>query len=167
MAARQSTITCESNPSGVHSGICKTSPRLVDVPKIVQHMKRLFELLECVIRPQGADAPTHRASFLQQPRASAPLRRVHEHDRRHAAQLGTLCGLLDLAEPPQRERRPEHHRIKWAEMSCDVNCIYRAGWVTGLGLHKSERVVSERIVGTQANGLIELANGTVVLVLKP
>ena len=84
---------------------------------------------------------------------------------------GTIGSLLDLAEPQQRERphpmRPEHHRIKRAELSCDVSRVYRTPGIAGLALHKCKRVVSERIIGTQTNGLIELANGAVVRVLKP
>ena len=49
---------------------------------------------------------------------------------------GKIGGLLDLAEPQQRERphpmRPEHHRIKRAETSCDVSCVYRASGIAGL-----------------------------------
>ena len=50
--------------------------------------------------------------------------------------FGTIGGLLNLAEPKQRERPhpvcPEHHRIEWAEMGRDISCVYRASGITGL-----------------------------------
>ena len=85
--------------------------------------------------------------------------------------IGTIGGLLNLAEPQQRERprpmRPEHHRIKRAEMKCDVGRVYRARRIAGLTLHECKGVVSEGIIGTQANGLIEPADGAVVRAPKP
>ena len=84
---------------------------------------------------------------------------------------GKIGGLLDLAESQQRERpRPMHakqHRIKRAEVVCSVSCVYGARGIAGLALHKCDSVVSKRIIGTQTDGLIQLATGAVMLVPKP
>jgi hypothetical protein len=65
---------------------------------------------------------------------------------------GKFGGLLNSAEPQQRERpRPmyrKQHRIKRAEMSCDVSCVYRARGIADLAMHHCEGVVSQRIAGT-------------------
>jgi len=53
-----------------------------------------------------------------------------------------------------------------APRRCDIGCVDRAPGISGLALHKGQRVVSKRIIGTQANGLIELANGAVVRVRR-
>ena len=63
--------------------------------------------------------------------------------------------------------RPEHHRIERAETSCDVSRLYRASRVAGLTLNECKRVVGESIIGAQTNGLIEVADGSVVGVRKP
>jgi hypothetical protein len=83
----------------------------------------------------------------------------------------TIGSLLDPAKPQQCERshpgRPEHHRIKRAELRCDLGCVDRAPGSPVWHCTKCQRVVNERIIGTQANGLIELGNGAVVRVRKP
>ncbi len=69
--------------------------------------------------------------------------------------FSTIGGLLNLAQPEQRERphpmSTEHHRIKRTEMKCDIGCVYCACRVPGLSLHECKRVVSEGIIGTQAD----------------
>src|ERR1700757_2608798 len=85
--------------------------------------------------------------------------------------FGTIGGLLNLPQTEQRERPhpmcPEHHRIERAEMSCDVGRLYRLPRIAGLALHECKRVMSEGIVGTETNGLIEVADGAVMRVREP
>ena len=75
---------------------------LVNIRKIVEHMKDLFELPEIVIWPQVADASTPRAGFLQ---SSSGRKGQGRHGMRVNMiagilpnKFGTIGGLLNLAE---------------------------------------------------------------------
>src|SRR5260370_40959515 len=85
--------------------------------------------------------------------------------------FGTIGGLLNLAEPKQRECphpvRPEHHRIERAETSRDISRAYRASGIARLARHKCKGVVGERVVGTKTKGLIEAPDGAIGGVTDP
>src|SRR5215470_2511304 len=107
-------------------------------------MKSLFELLETVIWPQGVDASAFRLGFLyssgSRERQCRNRMDMNMCVRVLSGTTGKIGGLLDFAQPQQRERpRPMHakqHRIKRAEVNRRVGCVYRAPGIAGLALHK-------------------------------
>src|ERR1700733_14702313 len=80
-------------------------------------------------------------------------------------------GLLNSSETQQsgcpRGMNDKQHRIVRAEPSCDIGCIDRAGGVAGVAMHECESEVSRRVMGAQADRLIERAGRAFVLALKP
>jgi hypothetical protein len=61
----------------------------------------------------------------------------------------------------------KQHGIKGTEAICDVGGVYRACGIPDLAMHHCEGVVSQRVTGTQMDGLTKRANGALVLSPKP